>query len=226
MSARPSFALAALAVVAVGCGSSGGTPEPVERASIAANVRAPSSTEISDADLRRVEQGTASRAFLEYWSDLQWQDWISALDRYSPGLRRIVGPRHILAALQHQAGLYRSVKPAVERESTRRSLTTVRFSYGVPAQPRQLSSTIWRKADGRWTLVFDSLLAVALQTWAQTKAQQAPDATKPTKEALKAGLDAAELQNRYLPFLDLTADKAGRARGSGDGGSGSAANPG
>ena len=45
-------------------------------------------------------------------------------------------------------------------------------------------------------------------------------------QALKAGIDAAELQNRYLPFLDLTPDKTDRARASGDGGSGSAANHG
>jgi hypothetical protein len=227
MKARPALAAAAVAIAIGGCGSKDPAPEAVERTSITAKVRAPAKTEITNADLRHVKAPTASHAFLEYWSELQWQEWISAVDRYSAGLRRVVGTSRILEALQHQASFYRAVKPKIEREATRKGLTTIRYSYIDSAGTRRLSSTIWRMEDGRWTLVYDGLLDGALQSWAQTRTQQltAPDAAKPTAAALKAGIEASELQARYLPFLGLkTTPRNGSRRRSGT--ASSAENPG
>ncbi len=226
MSARSALAAVAVALAVGGCGNKDAAPETEKRASIAAPVRAPASTEITAADLRRVKPQTASHAFLEYWSDLQWQDWVSALGRYSPGFRRVVGTSKILEALKYQASFYRSVKPKIERESTRQALTTVRYSFDTSGT-RRLSSTILRKQDGRWTLVFDVLLNGALQSWAQTRTQQltAPGAAKPTKEALKAGIEASELQARYLPFLGLKTEPGAGSAGRSDSADG-AENPG
>lgn len=188
-----------------GCGSSNGSkPESRERDSITAEVRAPARTEVTAADISRYKDDTASRAFMQFWSALQWQDWIGAIDRYSPGLKRVVGSRNLLGALRSQAVLYRSAKPSIRSESRRRGgLTTVRFSFADQAGARRLSTTTWRREAGRWTLVYDGLLDEALQSWAQIRAQQIsnPDAPEPTKDALKAGIEASELQGGYLRFL-------------------------
>jgi len=187
-----------------GCGSSTATePDAVEAESITEGVRAPSQSEITEDDLDRFKRGTASRSFVEFWSDLQSQDWVAATDRYSRGHQRVVGPRRILEALKYQAGLYRGAKPAIQAQSTRRGLATIRFSYTDPAGARRLSSTIWQQESGRWRLVFDGLLEGALRSWAQAKTQQitAPPALKPNREALKAGIEASERQGRYLRFV-------------------------
>lgn len=195
-----------LAVALIGCGSSSNKPDAVEGTSIADGVRAPSKTEITGKDLKRFDQAAASRAFMGFWSDLQWQSWIEALDRYSPGLQRVVGDRNIYEALKHQAPFYRSVKPSVESESTRDGLTTIRYSYSQSGD-RKLNSTIWRREGGRWKMVFDGFLDTALESWAQFRVQQttSPRATAPTKQAIKAGVEASELQGRYLRFFRSTA---------------------
>jgi hypothetical protein len=204
MNRRPAVLAMAFALTLTGCGdSTRPTPDAVQSASITADVRAPSKNEITDADLNRFTDGTAPRAFLEFWSDLQWQDWVGAVDRYSPGLQRVVGARNLLEALKSQADVYRAAKPSVQKASRRRGFTVVRFALANPSADRQLSSTIWRREAGRWRLVFDGLLDAALRSWAQNRTQQltSPDAAKPTKQALKAGIEASELQGRYLPFI-------------------------
>lgn len=204
MTRRPAVIVMAFTLTLTGCGgSTRQTSDAVQSNGITADVRAPSKNEITDADLRRVKDGTASRALLAFWSDLQWQDWVGAVDRYSPGLQRVVGVRNLLEALKSQAGMYRGAKPSVRRETRRRGYTVVRFTFTDQSGNRQLSSTIWRREAGRWRLVFDGLLDGALRSWAQARAQQmtGPDAAKPTKQALKAGIDASELPGRYLPFI-------------------------
>jgi hypothetical protein len=204
MNRRPAALAMAFALTLTGCGSSTRpTPDPVQSSSITADVRAPSKNEITDADLKRIKDDTAPRAFLEFWSDLQWQNWVGAVDRYSPGLRRVVGARNLLEALKYQAGVYRGAKPSVRKASRRRGFTVVRFALSDQSGNRQLSSTIWRREAGRWRLVFDGLLDGALRSWAQNRTQQlsSPDAAKPTKQALKAGIEASELQGRYLPSI-------------------------
>jgi hypothetical protein len=204
MNRRPAVLATAFALTLTGCGSSTRqTPDAVQSSSITADVRAPSKTEITGADLNRIKDDTAPRAFLEFWSDLQWQDWVGAVDRYSPGLQRVVGARNLLEALKSQAGVYRGAKPSVRKASQRRGFTVVRFAFADESGNRRLSSTIWRREAGRWRLVFDGLLDDALRSWAQNRTQQltSPDAAKPTKQALKAGIDASELQGRYLPFI-------------------------
>jgi hypothetical protein len=204
MNSRPAVLAMTFALTLAGCGGSAPpTPDAVQRDSITADVRAPSKNEITDADLKRIKDDTAPRAFLEFWSDLQWQNWVGAVDRYSPGLRRVVGARNLLEALKYQAGVYRGAKPSVRKASRRRGFTVVRFALSDQSGNRQLSSTIWRREAGRWRLVFDGLLDGALRSWAQNRTQQltSPDAAKPTKQALKAGIDASELQGRYLPFI-------------------------
>jgi hypothetical protein len=167
MNRRPAVLAMAFALTLTGCGSATApTPDAVETDSIAADVRAPSKSEITDADLERVKDDTAPRALLEFWSDLQWQDWVGAVDRYSPGLRRVVGARNLLEALKSQAGVYRGAKPSVQEESRRRGFTVVRFALSDQSGNRRLSSTIWRREAGRWKLVFDGLLDGALRTWA------------------------------------------------------------
>jgi len=193
-----------VALAVSGCGRSDSTSrDAVESHSITEGVRAPSRSEISDTDIRRFKRLTASRAFVEFWSDLQWQNWVDAVDCYSPDLQRVVGVSNILEALKYQASFYRSVKPVVQQETTRRGLTTVRYSYADPSGTRNLNSTIWRQEHGRWALVFDGFLDTALQAWAQFRTQQitAPNTPKPTKQALKAGIEASELQGRYLQSI-------------------------
>jgi hypothetical protein len=201
-------AVLAVALVApsatIGCGNSNGSkPDPVEGAGITKGVRPPSETEVTNADITRYKDDTASRAFMRFWSQLQYQDWIGAIDRYSPGLQRVVGERNMLGAFKFQAAFYRSAKPVVRTEARRRGLTVVCFTYADGAGKRKLSSTTWRREGDRWTLVFDALLDEALQSWAQSRVQQrtAPNSPRPTKEALRAGIEASELQGRYLPFL-------------------------
>jgi hypothetical protein len=167
MNRRRAVLATAFALMLTGCGDfTRETPDAVQRSSITADVRAPSRNEITDADLERVKGDTAPRALLEFWSDLQRQDWVGAVDRYSPGLRRAVGARNLLEALKSQAEVYRSAKPSVRAASRRRGFTVVRFALSDQSGTPRLSSTIWRREAGRWRLVFDGLLNGALQSWA------------------------------------------------------------
>lgn len=209
--AAPALAISLVAASIGGCGDSGDKPEGIESTSIVSDARAPSKSEITDADIGRTAPATASRAFTEFWSSLQWQDWPAAVNRYSPGLRRAVGWQRILAAVKYQGSLYRVAKPALERESTRNGLTTVRYSYVDQVGARNLNTTIWRQENGRWMLVFDGLLDSGLQASAQARVQAktGTDSATPTKEALAAGARASALQGRFLESLRDRATAAG-----------------
>jgi hypothetical protein len=59
-------------------------------------------------------------------------------------------------------------------------------------------------------MIYDSNLDGALRGWAQGRMQDmtAPDATEPSAKALRAGIEASELQSAYLETLRSAASES------------------
>ena len=61
---------------------------------------------VSQADIAKPAPGSPTRAFLQYWANLQFQAWTTAARTYEPGLRRLVGEELLIRALEGQGPIY------------------------------------------------------------------------------------------------------------------------
>jgi hypothetical protein len=172
----------------------------VGKSSIATRVKPPREMLVHQADIEQAPAGSASRAFLSFWSTLQWQSWPEALTYYSPELRRSIGAPRLLEALKFEAATYRSNKPELQGESTRKGRTAVRFQLVSSAGDTSFSSKTWQRVGGEWTIVYDSNLDQALRNWAQNRTQLTtdPEAKTSSAAALRAGIEAGEAQSGYV----------------------------
>lgn len=155
---------------------------------------------VSQREIEREPADSARRAFLEYWSLLQFQAIADAVAKFEPGLVEFVGADRISEALKTEAAYFRSVKPRITgvRSATDGStvLYTVKDINGV-LTPR---SVRWRRIGGDWLIAYDPFLDLALREAAQAATQIAvdPEAPEPGRQARQAGDRAARLQSTYL----------------------------
>jgi hypothetical protein len=185
----------ALAVALAGC--DGGADDSIPE-SIVANVEA---RVISGREVARTRPGSPERAFLRFWSSLQYASWLHAVSFFRPALVDAIGAARLIGTLSAHKEYFRLVKPAVRGHVTVSGDYAVR--YLVPAvagrEPIPLSIT-WRRGDGRWQIHHMPQLDDMLRSFEQVRVQTEVDplAATPSRRALRAAAAAAGLQARYL----------------------------
>ena len=80
--------------------------------SSSAEKRAPNNL-VSQAEADRQSAGGVERAFLEYWSDLQYQSWAEVASYYEPAFRDSVGTAAIIGGKKINGSSYPQLKPAI-----------------------------------------------------------------------------------------------------------------
>ena len=182
------------ALAAAGCTNTGSTP--VSSQSIAS----PPKHLLTSVDIDRAPAGSPARAFLHHWSNLQYLSWNAALSDYEPTLVRSIGVTRLVEALKTQAASFPLAKPVLRGTDRIGDEYVVRYS--IPNGSGQLfpTSISWRRVNGGWKINYDPQLDGMLQAAAQARVQNEidPNASSPSKKALRAGAEAARLQSQYL----------------------------
>lgn len=188
------FFLFAAWVVILGisaCGDSSSTEE-----------RAPNNL-VSRAEVDKQPPDSVERAFLEYWSDLQYQSWAEVAAYYEPAFRDSVGTAAIIGGKKINGSSYPQLKPAIVRVRDKGDFTTINYSLVFIDGTKELASVTWRKDGGSWQLVYDSRLDAELKQYAENRVELEQNGTLPTEaatspEAVSAGAKAAEAQARFI----------------------------
>jgi hypothetical protein len=155
---------------------------------------------ISEREIARTPKDSASRAFLEYWSALQYQSWDSAVLAYAPDLAEAADRATLVSALQAQASYYSSFKPRIREEIRRDGDVVIRYlGRDTEGDPKPTSIT-WRRIDGRFRISYDPFLNGALKAYVQDRVQSEIDplAEAPGQRAVRAGAAAERIQAEYL----------------------------
>lgn len=181
--------------------------------SIMATTDPVASVRVSESEIANAPRGSVQRAFLQYWSDAQFEGWLAVAQTYEPGLRQFVGQDALVQALTGESAIFRSSRPEIASVTltVRGARALVRF-YRVDTKEKVASSISWiRRAGGRWLIRYDPLLDRALSDLRQFEAQRSIDplALTPAPAALRAGARASRLQSDYLA-------QAGGAEGTAD----------
>jgi hypothetical protein len=189
-----SSALALAAISLSACGSNADhTPAP----------GAPSNV-ITQSELEKPAAGSVERAFVEFWSDLQFQSWAEVASFYSPAFRESIGTAVIVGAKKLNGSSYPDLKPLVVSVEEGRGLTTIKYSLQFIDGTKELSSINWQKQAGNWEIVYDSRLDSELNQFAENRVELAKNGALPTDvseitpEAAKAGAAASQAQARFL----------------------------
>lgn len=194
----------AAAITFTGCGDSN---ESAPRESVVGELPALERTLISDDELSTAPSGSARRAFLRYWSALQFQDWAGAAAFYEDRLLRHVGLDTVIEGLKGQADYFRTNKPRVVRTTRLGGRESVYFLIDDPSGRRITRSISWLRRGGSWRIFYDPYLDAAIQTAVQNATQLDIDPTsrEAADRAVRAGAAAAQLQSRYLKRYGLRA---------------------
>lgn len=219
---RPTASGLLLVIAALGLPACGGSADDearrVQTTSVIAKNDPVKRFLVTQQEIERAREGSARRAFLQYWSDLQFQAWESAAERFEPGLRRFIGEDTLIRALANQGSSYRSSRPDIAATISRGNRALIHYFRIGTDDPAPASISWVRDAGGRWHISFDPMLDQALGDIRQLETQQNvnPLAQKPSASALRAGARARRLQSQYAAQRDR-ADDGGDAGGEGEG---------
>lgn len=159
---------------------------------------------ISAPELARDPEGSAERAFAEYWSALQFRAWADVAAYYDPALRDFVGTASLIGAKKLEASSYALLKPDIIRLKQAADQTTIYYTLRLPDGTKELDSITWREDDGNWSVIHDSRLDPELAQLAQNKVELKISERLPTEasevsgQALRAGNAAGQMQARFL----------------------------
>lgn len=188
--------LACIAVFGLtACGSSSDPP--------AASKGAPSNL-ITRAEADKPPAGSVERAFVEYWSDLQYQSWAEVASYYDPAFREFVGTAAIIGGKKVNGSNYQQLKPAIVKVRSDDDFTTINYTLQFLDGSKELASVTWRKLGGSWQLVYDSRLDTELKQFAENRVEIEQNGTLPagpedvSPDATRAGEAAAQAQARFL----------------------------
>jgi hypothetical protein len=194
------FAASLLILAISGCGSSSDEP----RGTIAPD------NLVSRSEADEHPTGGVEAAFLEYWSDLQFQSWAEVASYYDPSFRDFVGTASIMAGKKINASSYPQLKPSIVGVTRGRDLTTIKYTLQFIDGTKELASMSWRKVGGNWQIVYDSRLDAELSQVAENNVEIDQNGVLPTEadpispDATRAGSVAAQSQARFLEQeLDL-----------------------
>jgi hypothetical protein len=181
-------------LLGAGCGGSSGADQPA----VAANLLAP-------AEIEKYPSGSPERAFLSFWSDLQFQSWAEVVSSYNPDLREFIGAANLIEAKKLNGSAYQTLKPEIRRVRRDGDTATIYYSLLMQDGTKELASTTWREADGNWQLIYDSRLDAELNQYARNKVSIEETGALPTDpsatlsmRATRSGSKAAALQAEFL----------------------------
>ena len=189
-------AFLALLIAATVAACSGNDSNPVGSKSIVT----PPKQLVSPADIGKTAPDSAKRAFLQYWSDLQYSAWSAALSRFEPALVNAIGDAQLVEAFKTRAGYFPTAAPKLRGSRRVGDEIVVRYQVTDPTGRLLVSSVAWRRRSADWRIRYDPQLDGMLQAAAQARVQGQidPTALQPSTRALQAGLEAARLQSQYL----------------------------
>ncbi|MBS0548335.1 MAG: hypothetical protein JSR24_11335 [Proteobacteria bacterium] len=177
-----------------GCGGGSESTSPAEARNL-----------VTTKEIQEYPSGSVERAFLSFWSDLQYQSWVEAASYYSSAMREFVGTAQIVGAKKVDASNFPLIKPEIADTTEDGKTTTIRYSILLPEGTRELGSTSWRKEDGNWEMVYDSRLDPELNQYARNQVEieehgaTSSDANQPpSAAAARAGVEASHLQAEFL----------------------------
>jgi hypothetical protein len=151
---------------------------------------------VGTADVRNTKAGSVQRAFLEYWSAIENEEWPIALTYFLPSIQRALKPARLMSALHNEAQ-QPPVKPLIRSVRTARGgQTSVRYFVRRADGRLRATSMIWRHAGDLWFIVYSSTLDDSYRAAVQAVVQGEvdPNAVKPSKQALEAAGRAANAQ--------------------------------
>ena len=185
-------------VAACGGGSEDEARE-LQKRSIVSDPEPLSAALIKTRDLRRYTPDSVERAFLSYWSTLQFEGWRTAVRFYEPGLRDYIGDDRLLRALAGQVGVFQSNRPIISSVARVNGDLLLKYLLRDTSTNETPRSLAWRRIGGNWRVVYDGFLDDALGEAGQLEVQTRidPTAQKPSTEALRAGARARRLQSQY-----------------------------
>lgn len=155
---------------------------------------------VSSRDLREARRGSVQRAFYDYWSALENEEWSVALDYFPSETQRRLKRDTLVAALRVEAQtplvkpLIRGVRPA------RADQTSVRFFVRRSTGELRPTSMSWRLRGGRWYIAYSSTLDDSYSTAVQQEVQanSAPGSSRVSDRARQAGVRALRAQAAAL----------------------------
>jgi hypothetical protein len=155
---------------------------------------------VSSADISKTAPDSPERAFLRYWSALQYSAWSAALSSFEPALVRSIGPPRLVEALKSGKEYFPTAAPTLRGSVRVGDEVIVRYRVRSPAGALVTNSVSWRRASAGWRIHYDSGLDGLLQSSVQADVQARidPTAPRPSKQAVQAGLAASHLQSQYL----------------------------
>ena len=151
---------------------------------------------VSSADLQRTRPGSVQRAFYDYWSALENEEWSIALDYFPAETQRRLQSRRLVAALRIEAHTL-PLKPLIRRvRAARANQTSIRYFVRRSDGRLRSTSMTWRQRAGRWYIVYSSTLddsyAAAVQQEVQSRVD--PRARQASAAALRAAAAAQRAQ--------------------------------
>jgi hypothetical protein len=152
---------------------------------------------VSSGEFAKTRPGSVQRAFYDYWSALENEEWTIALDYYLPEVQRRLRPDALIAALRVEAQSL-PVKPLIRSSrAARADQTSIRYFLRRADGKLRSTSMIWRARGGRWYILYSSTLDDSYGYAAQQLAQAAagdPAASQASKQALAAAARASRAQ--------------------------------
>ena len=182
---NPATALvAALAAAALAsCGSDAGGTTTAPGADAGPRLPLPAEEEllqrrrlVTGTELRAAPAASVQRAFYEYWSALENEEWPIALRYFAPAIQRGLETEPFVAALRIELQAP-PVKPLIRSVRTARGgQTSVRYYLRQATGALRATSMIWRREGRRWHIVYCSTLD---ESYARAVQEQAQDGDGP-----------------------------------------------
>lgn len=169
---------------------------------------------VGDGDTRQAPQGSAQRAFLEYWSAMSYEDWANAMRYFDVRLRRVLDANYLISALRIEGQNNLPVKPLIRSVSQTRGSVSIRYMVRTGDGRLRATSSSWAQRDDVWYLVYSSTLDDSYGASVQQAVQSDldPTAKTPSRRAVSAGIRARRTQAETLRLLSPTPTPTPRPR--------------
>lgn len=147
---------------------------------------------VTDDDVRKHPEGSAERAFLEYWNAVSYEDWASAVRFVDTGLRRALDTKNLVSAFAIEGQRNLPVRPLIRGAVRTRASVSIRYFVRTEQGKLRPTSSSWERRGEDWYLVYSATLddsyASAVQQAKQTELD--PLGATPDERAVRAGNEA------------------------------------
>lgn len=144
---------------------------------------------IDEEDLERYPPDSPQRAFLEWWSQLQFRSWPDAIAQLDTGLRETIGSTVLIDGFEPNSAWYPTVQPRVLMRKKSRGGVSLRYAVSAPDGEQVLiENAVLVDTPGGWRIVYDSTLDSAVRAGLQERIRIEEDPTlgAPPPRAVRA----------------------------------------